>query len=68
MKLDAYVKVLLTIIAGCLVVLTARSVTVLPQLRAAEPIACSGDMKPTSTPNAIQASLGASYRIEVTCR
>ena len=66
MKPDLYVKVLLTIIAACLVALTLGRRSLMPTLRAAAPITCTGDMKATSA-SQMQAAVGASYRIEVTC-
>jgi hypothetical protein len=66
MRTDFVVKALLTIIAGCLVVLTLRSVALTPTVRAAERTTCTGEMKATSS-GAMQASIGASYRISVTC-
>ena len=66
MRPDLYVKVLLTIIAGCLIALTFRNVSLIPQARAATPTTCTGEMK-AITAGPLQASLGASYRIEVRC-
>jgi len=64
---DTYVKTVLTIIAACLLALTLRGASLIPGVRAEAPTTCSGEMKATSaTP--MQASLGPSYRIEVTCR
>ena len=67
MKSDLYVKFVLTLIAACLLTLTFRGASVIPGLHAAEKTKCTGEMKATSA-GAMQASLGASYRIEVTCR
>jgi hypothetical protein len=66
MRPDLYVKVLLTIIAGCLVALTFRSGALMSTVRAAASTTCTGDMRATSA-GAMQASLGASYAIRVTC-
>jgi hypothetical protein len=65
MRPDLYVKVLLTIIAGCLVALTFRG-GVIPGVRAAAPTTCTGEMKAT-TSGPMQASIGGSYTIRVTC-
>ena len=67
MKSAVYVKVLLTVIAGCLVALTLSSGAFAQQARAAAPTKCTGEMKAT-TAGPMQASLGASYKIEVTCQ
>jgi hypothetical protein len=66
MRSDLYVRVLLTIIAGCLIALMFRSGSLIPQARAATSTRCTGEMK-AITAGPLQASLGASYRIEVTC-
>jgi hypothetical protein len=66
MRPDLYVKVLLTIIAGCLVALTFRNSSLIPQARAATSTTCTGEMK-AITAGPLQASLGASYRIQVAC-
>jgi hypothetical protein len=66
MRPDLYMKVLLTIIAGCLIALTFRSGLFAPGVRAATSTTCSGQMTATSA-GPMQASLGASYKIQVTC-
>ena len=66
MKSDLYVRVMLTIIAGCLLVLAARAITIMPGLRAAAATTCTGDMRAT-TAGPVQASLGPSYKIDVKC-
>jgi hypothetical protein len=66
MRTDLYLKVLLTIIAACLLALTFRSSALIPGVRAATSTKCSGEMRAT-TAGPMQASLGASYKIEVTC-
>jgi hypothetical protein len=66
MKADLYVRTLLTIIAGCLLVLGFHRVSLMPQARAATPMTCTGEMKATSA-GPMQASMGSSYKIEVTC-
>ena len=66
MKPDLYVKVLLTIIAGCLLTLTFGSSSLMPRVRAAASTTCTGDMKATSA-GQMQAAVGASYHIQVTC-
>ena len=67
MRSDLYVKVLLTVIAACLMALTLRNVSLIPGVRAATETKCTGEMNATSA-GPMQASLGASYAIEVTCR
>ena len=66
MKTDLYVRIMLTIIAGCLMSLMFHSVSLMPRARAATSTTCTGEMKATSaTP--MQASMGSSYKIQVTC-
>ena len=67
MRSDLYLRVLLTLIAGCLIALTFRSGPLIPQVRAATSTTCTGEMKATSS-GPMQASMGSSYKIEVTCR
>jgi hypothetical protein len=66
MNADLYVRILLTIIAGSLMVLMFHSVSLMPGARAATPTTCTGEMKATSA-GPMQASIGGSYKIEVTC-
>jgi hypothetical protein len=66
MKADLYVRILLTIITGCLVVLMFHRVSLMPPVRAATSTTCTGEMKATSA-GPMQASIGGSYKIEVTC-
>ncbi|HET9831734.1 MAG TPA: hypothetical protein VFP91_08490 [Vicinamibacterales bacterium] len=66
MKTDPYVRILLTIIAGCLIVLVFHGVSLMPRARAAATTTCTGEMKATSA-GPMQASIGSSYKIEVTC-
>jgi hypothetical protein len=66
MKSDLYLRVLLTIIAACLIALTFRSGSLMPLARAATSTTCTGEMKATSS-GPMQASIGASYRIDVKC-
>jgi hypothetical protein len=66
MKADLYVRILLTIVAGCLMMLTFQRVTLMPRALAATSTTCTGEMKATSA-GPIQASIGSSYKIEVTC-
>jgi len=60
-----YVRAMLTIIAGCLLAIAMRASALMPGVRAAAVTTCTGDMRATA--GAMQASLGASYRIEVKC-
>ena len=64
MRSDLYNRVVLTIIAGCLLVLTLQAA--LPKVRAAGSTTCTGEMRATSS-SPIQASIGSSYKIEVRC-
>jgi hypothetical protein len=66
MKADLYVRILLTMITGCLMVLMFHSVSLMPRVRAARSTTCTGEMKTTSA-GPMQASMGGSYKIEVTC-
>jgi hypothetical protein len=66
MKPDLYVKVVLTMIAGCLLALTFGNRSLMPGVRAAASTTCTGDMKATSA-GQMQAAVGASYHIQVTC-
>jgi hypothetical protein len=63
MRADTYTRLVLTIIAACLLAIVFRGAG---QIHAAAKTTCSGEMKATSA-NAMQASIGASYRIQVTC-
>jgi len=64
MTADFYVKVVLTVIAGCLIALTLSNSV---RGRAAERTTCHGDLKATATSNPIQASIGGNYKIDVVC-
>jgi hypothetical protein len=66
MKNDVYVRIVLTIIAACLVTLVLRGGTWMSDARAAALTTCKGEMNATSA-GPMQAALGASYRIEVRC-
>jgi hypothetical protein len=66
MNSDLYVRMLLTIIAGCLMTLVFHSVSLMPWARAATSTTCTGEMKATSA-GPMQASIGSSYKIQVTC-
>jgi hypothetical protein len=66
MRTDLYVKVLLTIIAGCLVALTFRGGSVMTGVRASTATTCTGELKSTSS-GPIHTSTGGSYSIHVTC-
>jgi uncharacterized membrane protein len=63
---DIFVKALLTIIAGCLVALTLERSALVSNARAAAPTTCTGEMKATGA-GPMQASIGSSYSIKVTC-
>lgn len=65
MRVDTYTRLVLTIIAACLLALVFRGMGA-ASLHAAGKTRCAGEMKATGA-NAMQASIGASYRIDVTC-
>lgn len=64
MKSDLYTKVVMTIIAACLVALAWSNSQ---RARAAERTTCHGDMKATGSTSPLQASIGSSYKIDVVC-
>lgn len=64
---DTYLRAVLTIIAGALVALALRAGLWSSTAGAATPVKCEGQMSATGA-GPVQASLGASYKIEVTCR
>jgi hypothetical protein len=66
MKTDVYIRIVLTIIAACLVANVWHGLAVIPTARAATPTTCTGEMKAT-TAGPMQASIGSSYQIRVTC-
>jgi hypothetical protein len=66
MRTDIYLRILLTIIAGCLVANIWQGLSLMPRVRAATPTTCTGEMKATSA-GPMQASIGSSYKIQVTC-
>ena len=66
MKTDLDVRCVLTIIAGCLMTLVFHSVSLMPRARAATSTTCTGEMKATNA-DLMQASIGSSYKIQVTC-
>jgi len=66
MHADAYTRLILTIIAICLLMLALRA-TVGP-VHAAAKTTCSGEMKPMGTdPIHASMSIAGSYQIKVTC-
>ena len=65
MRLDLYTRVLLTIIAICLTVLTLRAVWPVPEAKAAASTTCTGELKANAW-GGIEASIGG-YRIQITC-
>jgi len=65
MKPDSYTKVLLTIIAVCLVVLTLSVLNVEPVARAQSPFRCSGEAKANAF-GGIE-SLTGGYEISLRC-
>jgi hypothetical protein len=65
MHIDAYTRLILTIIAASLLAIVCRGMGA-ASLRAAANTRCAGEVKATSA-NPMQASIGASYRIDVTC-
>lgn len=64
---DRYTKVLLTIIAACLVALVARELPIVPPANAAQSaIQCQGELNANSW-GATERTLGG-YRVDIKCR
>jgi hypothetical protein len=66
MRIDFYTKVLLTIIAGCLLILAFRSGPWVEQAAAQPAISCQGQLK-ANPHGGTEANVGG-YQIVVTCR
>jgi hypothetical protein len=66
MRTDLYIRVVLTMIAGCLLASIWQGRSLMPSARAAASTTCTGEMKATSA-GPMQASIGSSYTIRVTC-
>lgn len=65
MKIDLYVKALLTIIAACLIALVFRSGSALTVAHAASSTTCKGELKANPW-GGTEASIGG-YKVELTC-
>lgn len=63
---DRYTKILLTIIAACLVALVARELPLVAPAHAQSGIRCDGELKANSW-GGTEKSLGG-YRVDITCR
>ncbi len=66
MQIDSYTKLMLTIIAGCLLVLAVRSGPWVERAVAQPAISCQGQLK-ANAHGGTEANLGG-YQILVTCR
>ena len=65
MRVDLYTKATLTIIALCLLTITFRSVSWIPEVRAAGRITCTGQLKANAW-GGVKESIGG-YVVEVSC-
>lgn len=65
MRPDLYTRVLLTIIAICLTVLTLRAVWPVPEAKAATSTTCTGELKANAW-GGIEPALGG-YKIQIRC-
>lgn len=65
MRSDTYTKIVLTVIAACLLVLTIRVLNVAPVLRAATSYSCTGELKANAW-GGVEATIGG-YTVRVTC-
>jgi hypothetical protein len=63
---DRYTKIVLTIIAVCLVALVARELTLVEPARALDSLRCDGELRANSW-GATEKTIGG-YRVEITCR
>ncbi len=64
---DRYTKIVLTIIAACLVAIVTRELPLVPPAHAAQSsIQCQGELKANSW-GGTEKSLGG-YRVDITCR
>ena len=66
MKVDAYTKALLTIIAGCLVILTLQNTSLIQRAHAAGPTICEGELKANAFGGATEIVGG--YKVRITCQ
>ena len=65
MKIDLYTKATLTVIAICLLVLTTRTVLLIPEAKAAAPTTCTGVLM-ANPYGGIKESIGG-YRVAISC-
>jgi hypothetical protein len=63
MRVDAYTRTILTLIAACLIVLTVNALT--PRVRASDSIHCTGTLKANAW-GGIESTIGG-YNVDVTC-
>ena len=66
MRPDVYTRVLLTIIALCLVIFTFRSVPFIREANADTPLSCTGELKANAF-GGVEPSIGG-YAISLKCR
>ena len=65
MKSDIYTKVVLAIIAGCLLVLTFQRAPFVAEARAANSMTCTGELKANAW-GGIEATIGG-YKVRIEC-
>ena len=65
MTSDRYTKIVLTIIAACLVVITIRALNAEPTVKAAASMSCTGEIKANAW-GGVQATIGG-YALKFTC-
>jgi len=65
MRLDIYTRTLLTVIAVCLVVITIRTVSVIPEAKAAGPTTCTGQI--TANPYGGTQPMVGGYQVNINC-
>lgn len=65
MKVDAYTKALLTVIAACLVILTLQNTSLLSQAHAAGRTICEGELKANAW-GGVREMIGG-YKVSITC-
>ncbi len=65
MKIDFYTKTILTVIAICLMILTLRTVQLVPEAIAQGSFSCTGDLKANAYGGV--ASLIGGYRVDIRC-
>ena len=65
MQTDRYTKVVLTIIAGCLLLIVGKNMKIMPEARAATAITCNGELKANAW-GGIKESIGG-YKVQIEC-